>query len=38
VVLDLVVQKVGDVDMRLFGFVDLMKASPLWRLVAAAES
>lgn len=36
-VLDLVVQKVGEVDMRLDGFINLMKASPLWRLVKVAE-
>ena len=36
-VLDLVLQKVGDVDMRLSGFIGLMKASPLWRMVEAVE-
>lgn len=36
-VLDLVLQKVGDVDMRLGGFIRLMKASPLWRMVEAVE-
>jgi len=35
--LDLVLQKVGDVNTRLDGFIGLMKSSPLWRLMKVTE-
>ena len=37
-VLDLVLRKVGELNTRLGGFIDLMKASPLWRMIKVLES